>query len=156
MRLIIFKSLAVLGIALLVLTPKGYAMSSSPKETPQPAPVTGGVVAETSTIILSCPANVANANALCKSMKSALKQRAPKHNIQLGSQAPANGELAVALHIIRASTQMIEGYLQWRTNSTPAQKGPPVTLDVNDTPLKPEMFDQFTYGLVKISNLPIR
>jgi len=155
MRLITLKSLAVFGIALLALTPKGYAMSSLAKDSPKPVPATGGAVVQMSNIILSCPTSVANADALCKSMESALKKRASNHSIQLGSRAPAKGELAITLHIIRANTQMIEGYLQWRTDSAGPQKGPPVTLTVSDTTLKPKMFDQFTSGLIQLSDLPI-
>lgn len=152
MRLTMYISLAVLGAVLLILTPKGYAMSISPKKTP--ANVVG--FEETSQIILSCPTDLNDADALCSALESALQQRAPNHQIKRGSHAPTSKDLAITLQITRADAHTLEGYLQWQTSASPVQKGPPVTLGVDDTNISPHMFGSFASGLVKLSKLPIR
>lgn len=151
MRLAILTPLAML----LILTPKVYAMSSAPKDTPKSPPPPVENVAETSEIILSCPMDVKDADALCAALKSALQQRAPNHTIQRGNHAPGSGELAITLHITRADSTAVEGYLEWQAHSSAAQNGPPVTLGVTDTSIAAHMFGSFASGLVKVSKLPI-
>lgn len=152
MRLALSTLLAIL----LILTPKVYAMSIAPKDSSKSPSSKVEKVAETSMILLSCPANIVDADSMCAALKSALQNRAPNHKIQLSDRAPDTNELTIKLHITRADKYAIEGYLEWQSKSVPAQNGPPVTLGVTDTALTPHMYGSFTSGLVKASKLPIR
>ena len=151
MRLTLLTLLALL----LTLTPKVHAMTIAPKNTPNPPQSRVEKMVETSMIILSCPTNIKNAAAMCTALKSALQERAPRHNIQLGNHTPGPDDLAVKLHITRADKTTIEGYLEWQTKSAAAQSGPPVTFGVVDTTITAQMYSSFASGLIKVSKLPI-
>lgn len=151
MRLTLSTLLAIL----LILAPRVYAMSIAPKDPPKPPPSSVETGVKTSTIILSCPTNIADASAMCNALEAALQSHAPGHEILRSNRAPDIGELAIMLHITRADKYAVEGYLEWRRNSGATQSGPPVTLGVTDAPLTIAMFGQFTSGLIKVSKLPI-
>lgn len=113
------------------------------------------VTVGTNRIILTCPAEVKDADALCAAMETALSEAAPNRHISKGKVEMAAGDLAVTLKIIRETKTILEGQLEWQKTNGPVTVGPPVTISVQDSTLSPQMFGSFVAGLLKVSNLPL-
>ena len=131
-------------------------MSTIPPKRPTPPAVeTPGPVQSFSRILLACPTDIPDSDALCQALLTALQQRAPGQAIQRSRSTPAAGELAITLNISRSDKVALEGVLSWKTSTAAPKKGPPVTLGTNDTNISARMFSGFAAGLVKLSKLPI-
>lgn len=150
-----FISTALLLICLFLgLTVKGNTMSTVPPK--RPAAVETPAPAQSfSRILLACPTDIPDSDALCQAMISALQQRAPNQPIQRSRSTPKAGELAITLHISRSDRIALEGFLTWQTKTSGQKKGPPLTLGADDTSIAPHMFANFVSGLIQVSKLPI-
>lgn len=145
--------LACLSLGLAV---KGNTMSTVPPKRPAPPAVeTPGPAQSFSRILLACPTDIPDSDALCQALISALQQRAPGQAIQRSRSTPAAGELAITLHISRSDKVALEGFLTWQTSTGGQKKGPPITLGADDISIAPHMFPSFTSGLLQVSKLPI-
>ena len=149
-------SIPLLLICLLLgLAAKGNTMSTVPPKSPSPAVEIPDPAQRFSRILLACPTDVPDSDALCQALITALQQRAPKQPIQRSRSTPAAGELAITLHISRSDKFALEGFLTWQTKTGSQKKGPPVTLGADDTSIAPHMFPSFASGLLQLSKLPI-
>ncbi|PIE15435.1 MAG: hypothetical protein CSA68_07170 [Rhodobacterales bacterium] len=145
---------ALLAALIAASASKGYAMSTHVK--PSAAPDTAQTIpAESAQILLSCTEALDNADALCESLKKALEHHAPGRSILISNRNPTGPQLAIRLHVSKASPHAVTGRLQWHTETSAVQQGPDATLNVMDSTLKPRMFDQLTRALVTTSPLPI-
>lgn len=150
-----FKHLSLIFAILISLTSKGYTMSQTQQPQTEANPEITEVVGDVSMILLSCPADIPDADALCAALEAALKERAPNVEVERSGRAPSDGELLISLRITSVTPQFLEGHLEWSTSSIATQSGPPLGLGADDTTIKPHMFGSFTAGLVRLSKLPI-
>lgn len=107
-------------------------------------------------ILLACPTDVPDSDALCQALIIALQRRAPDHDISRSHRAPNKGELVVTLHISSHNKTALIGFLSWKTSASDRKKGPPITLGTSDTNITARKFPSFANGLVALSDLPIR
>lgn len=138
------------------LTVKGNTMSTVPPKHPVPPAIETPAPAQSfSRILLACPTDIPDNDALCQAMVNALQQQAPNQPVQRSRRAPKAGELAITLHISRSDKVALIGFLTWQTKTSGQKKGPPLTLGADDTSIAPHMFPSFSSGLIQVSKLPI-
>lgn len=111
---------------------------------------------EITQIVLNCPTQTPDSEALCQALEDSLQKSAPDYTIRRGTGPANSGDLAITLHMLKSSSQVLEGYLEWHTASELPHKGPPVTFGVDDATISPDTFLTFTSGLIKLSDLPFK
>lgn len=110
-----------------------------------------------SVIVLSCPQDVPEAQALCQEMTSALLRACPDCALVWRVQAgetfePRPGDLDVALRLDSLRADHLSAHLEWRTAETPAvQKGPSVSLDVMDGQLSDGGYTRLVEGMLQVT-----
>jgi hypothetical protein len=110
-----------------------------------------------SVIVLSCPQDVPEAQALCQKMMVALRRASPDGALVRRLQAdetfePRLGDLDVALRLDALRADHLSAHLEWRTAETPAaQKGPSVSLDVMDGQLSDAGYARLVDGMLRVT-----
>lgn len=111
-------------------------------------------------LLLQCPANAPDPDALCSALSAALETvlqdaKSTRHIRQSqtpptdSSQTAGVDTLRLVLSDIR--NDRISGYLTWQSGDGSLRSGPEVALDVMDTALSAKMYPRFARGLLQAS-----
>lgn len=133
---------AIVLVAPLAFAPAGGAMGADPE------------------VVLQCPANAPDPDALCAALSAALETvlqdaKSTRHIRQSqipptdSSQTAGADTLRLVLSDIRRDR--ISGHLTWQSGDGSLRTGPEVALDVMDTALSAKMYPRFARGLLQAS-----
>lgn len=111
-------------------------------------------------LLLQCPANAPDPDALCAALSAALETvlqdaKSTRHIRQSqisptdSSQTAGADTLRLVLSDIRRDR--ISGHLTWQSGDGSLRTGPEVALDVMDTALSAKMYPRFARGLLQAS-----
>jgi len=103
-------------------------------------------------IVLNCPTDVPEPEALCLAMIEALMEAEPQARIRSDADMTAlrGNELLLALRVPYVNSYGIGGYLEWWTeqNDNPT-RGPDVGFDVVDSDMSRAFYGQFARQLLQ-------
>lgn len=108
-------------------------------------------------IVLSCPPDVPQPQALCREMMQALRAASPDGALvrlrQEGERfEPRSGDLEVMLELEALRSDHMSAHLAWRRAvADTLQTGPSVSLDVMDSGLDTVSYTRFVEGMLRVT-----